>query len=176
MELDLEQQPIHPPEEASSEPHTFPLMPPHPSRPPSTPSPAPPLAIQVPQPPLPNSTNPETKTKDVILGGFKLFLKSASGVADVIPDPVGKIVKVIAETGVRVMEVLDVRIRESTLHTRRSLTRNCRISTTTRMRPGDSAGIFAASCRLLFSISPTSKACQRLGYVMASSRCYLRGS
>ena len=35
-------------------------------------------------------------------------MQKASGVADVIPDPFGKIVKSIADTGIDVMDVLDV--------------------------------------------------------------------
>ena len=56
---------------------------------------------------LPGSLS-NTGLKDVVLGGFKAFLKGAAGVADVIPDPAGTIVKMIAGTGVKVMDVLDV--------------------------------------------------------------------
>ena len=37
-------------------------------------------------------------------------MKSASGVADLIPDPVGRIVKMVADTGIKIMDVLDVSV------------------------------------------------------------------
>lgn len=74
---------------------------------PATPTPH--VEVHVANPPV---TTSETKTKDTVLGGFKVILKSASGVADVIPDPVGKIVKMIADTGIKVMDVLDVSVSD----------------------------------------------------------------
>lgn len=51
--------------------------------------------------------------KDVFLGGLKLFLQRTVDVAEGIPDPIGKIVKAIAGTGVGIMGLLEVSERLS---------------------------------------------------------------
>lgn len=45
----------------------------------------------------------------MLLGSLRTFLETTSVVSDAIPAPVGNFVKAIANTGIKIMDTLDVR-------------------------------------------------------------------